>query len=608
MRSKTPEGTAVSRGTIWGFALFGTEAGRTGLFRNPDNLFWPDVWTDRQCSFALDGYFCEAERLTTGRSAEEREALSSAFLQDHPGWLRRIQNGCFNLVVHDQREQRTLICSDQYGLLALYVLRLPQGIWFAGDLATLREIAPVALEIDETGLAELYWFGYQMGERTAYLNVEMVPAGSVCSFSWKEGRERRENWAESIRKPGAAAPPPAREIPFRLREIVERACDRVHTPIANYGIKLSAGLDSRLIAGCWRHRPLNAYTWGDRRSLEVRLAGRLAERLEFEHRVIPVEGSFFPGYYLAMFEQYGIMEFLHELAAPLMRTDGVRLVLDGLLGDVFIGGGYFDDARKKSFADLFRSAFGIRRTERALLYGNDEMAHLLAGMVRVADTDFPVLEQQAAQRLSRQTEDILQDISSLLARIRSEDDSFEFLVAKFLLNCRTRRYTALQGNTSRPQIQTLYPFIDTDLVRFLHSIPLRQFQYRDLYLRLYSETLPRIRDIPALRSNLPFRFPRRTHALARVVRGSLQRIGKRLFTVSGGHLNLFVMDGVQWERWLAQNEAFRDGIGDLLRSSALVDQDLLRSTLSQVARHRHSVVGTRLLLTASFCRWHQRNS
>jgi len=595
------------RGAIWGFALFGSQAGKAEVHRNPTNLLWPNVWTQQGSTFAIDGYLSHADRLLSGQSTDDQMAVSNAFLKHSASWLRSIQNGCFNLAVHDHRERRTLICSDQYGLLALYILRLPGGIWFASDLVTLRAISPVNLEIDPIGLAELYWFGYQLGDRTAYRDVGMVPAGSICSFSWEGGRENQSSWVESVRKPGSGRRIQTRDIPFQLRDLVECACNRLHMPSVNYGIKLSGGLDSRLIAGCWRHRPLYSYTWGDRLSAEVRIANRLADRLEFEHRDIPVEGGFFPHYYSRMFEQYGIMEFLHELATPLMLEDQARLVLDGLLGDVFIGGGYFDDARKKSFPDLFRSAFGLRRSERKPRCSNDEMAHLLAMMIRVTDTDFPILEKGVKQQLERMEDDIHHDISLIVARLRTEGDTFEFFVAKFLLLCRTRRYTALQGNTNRPEIQTLYPFIDTDLTRFLTSIPVEQFQYRDLYLRLYTEALPGIRDIPVLRSNLPFYFPRRVHSIGRVVRGSLQRAGKKIFSATGGKRNIFLMDGVQWERWLSENDQFREGIRNQLSESSLVDNRELDRSLSAVEQYRHSVVGTRLMLTVSFCRWYRQD-
>jgi len=604
-RSSKLNDSGPHRGAIWGFALFGAQAGKAGLYRNPANLFWPRVWTHQESTFGIDGYFSLAERLVTGQASEEQRDFSGAFVPDPAKWLRAIQNGCFNLVVHDHHKRRTLICSDQFGLLPLYILRRPDGIWFASDLATLRDISPVKLEIDETGLAELYWFGYQLGDRTAYRDVGMVPAGSIISVSWEGGTENRNSWVESIQETDRGIQIQPGDIPFQLLELVERACDRLHTPATNYGIKLSGGLDSRLIAGCWRHRPLYAYTWGERHSAEAMIAVRLANRLEFEHRFIPVEGKFFPEYYSTMFEQYGIMEFLHELATPLMLKDQARLILDGLLGDVFVGGGYLDDARKKSLPDLFRSAIGLRRTQRLIRPSNDEMAKTLARLIRVADADFPVLEEEVAQHLMRQDDDIHHDIALITARLTAEDDTFESLFEKFLLLCRTRRYTALQGTTNRPEIQTLYPFIDTDLTRYLKSIPVELFQYRDLYRHLYTVTLPGIRDIPALRSNLPFYFPRQVHSIGRVIRGSLERMGKRIFRSSGGKWNLFQMDGVQWERWLLENDLFREGIRSQLLESPLVDSNALERSLTAMERYRHSVVGTRLMLTASYCRWYR---
>lgn len=593
------------RGAFSGCVRFGNMAAHTKVYRNSTNILWPAIVQTANASVAVDGYFVQDDRLIFGRSDDERHRIADQILCDPLEWVKKVQNGCFNIVINDRRSRRTLILNDRFGFLPLYIHRNNSGLWYASDLAELRSVSPDLLEIDPLGLAELYRFGYQIGERSPYRNVSLLAPGCMLTVAWDQGLEECTPWAKKPTHADSTRNIDINAVPYQLRDLVNHACARLHSGTENYGIKLSGGLDSRFIAACWPHRPLRSYTWGDRRSKEIELAARLAGRLRLQHRQIDIEGDFFPRIHSAMFDEHGIMEFLHEIATPYIIADKVDLVLDGLVGDVFVGGGYYDDARKQSAGDLLHSAFGYRHPHIRFRGSNDELAEKVRRLIDVADVDFPILCSDARDEIERLTDDILHDIAQVTAHLTDPEVTLESAVHRFMLHCRTRRYTALQGTTNRPAIQTLYPFLDTDLLEYLATVPTQLFQYRELYRLAYTHALPSIRDIPATRSGIPFHGPRVVHSIARVIRGSIERLGMHISLATAGRINVGIVDAIQWERWLAENEAFRSAIQDQFAHNPLIDTKILGQTLNAVARRKHFVSGTRLMLTASYCQWFQ---
>jgi len=519
-------------------------------------------------------------------------------------WLASVKNGCFNIVVHDHAERRTLFLSDRFGFLPLYLLRRPDGLWFASDLESLRRVSPVRLETNPVGLAELYWFGYQIGNRTVYRDVQLLPRGCALSVRWDDGIESVEYLPAPYSDP--PGPPPDRAtIPHDLVELMTRACARLYNPAFKYGNKLSGGMDSRLIGACWPHGPLYCYTYGQPGSMEVRVAAALADRLGYSHRLVPVEGEFFPDSYLEMFQHYGIMEFVHELLTPYLAQDGVSMLFDGIIGDITIGGVFY--RQDVSMGDRFYSALGLRHQAlKPLSMGRDETAEFLFKTICVGDEDFPTLQPSAKEALAACKDSILHDIATEVASLQKDKgESVGLVTSKFKLANRTRRYVSLGGTTNRIEVQTLYPFLDADLFAYARTIPEKDRPFRRVYFRVYSEALPQIRSIPSVMTLIPFVLPRQLHLPGRVVRSLLEKGMRRLMKATKGKIRFNGMDAIQWNLWLALNPKFRSGITDFLRGNPVVDPDALQRVLSSVANFKHSVVGTRLMLSLSYCAWHQ---
>lgn len=583
-----------------GSFLIGPGEATPELHRGSPAPYWPTTWRHGQFEIGIEGYFVWPERILTGRSPEDQARLAEALTDSPVQWARAVRNGAFCIVIHDHHQRRTLFVTDALGLIPLYLHKGPGRACFAGDLQTLRRITGVNHDLDATGLAELYAFGYQLGDRTALKDVAIVPRASVMTISWDDGSEQRESW--TIEKASAETSSAAHEeLAERVVDAMRVACDRLHDPALNYAIKISGGMDSRLIAATFDHGPVRAYTWGDPGSREMRIGSALANALGFPHTTIAVEGDFFTPVYPSMHARFGLMEFFHELATPLIVADGCDTTLDGLGGDALVGGLFLK--RSASTRDVVASALGRPLSQRTLPRGEDQAAEMLFETLRVGDAALPILTPEAGEQLRRARADVLGDLVGQMREHRRPDDTLDSLIARVKLANRTRRYIALQAAPARPGLQTLYPFLDADVMRLAESLPAELTANKRLYLMIFSRLLPSIRHVPPIMSCLPFTVPVGMHYAGRIVRRLRELSGYRLTRLTRGRLRPATMEATQWEKWLATNADFRGAVQSHLRRSPMVDPAALDRAFSEVADYRRVVRGTRLMLTASYCSW-----
>jgi asparagine synthetase B (glutamine-hydrolysing) len=584
--------------SLTGSVRFGNGAPAPELRRGGEMPLWPQPWRHEGLAIAIDGYLAWPDRLLIGDNDADRALVGDALTGDHVTFLRSIRNGCFNIVVNDFAQRRTHILTDATGFLPLYIFRRPDGCWFSIDLETLGSAVGEPLEHDPTGLAELYRFGYQIGDRTAFRRVSLAPGGTILTFRWEDGAEERRSW---VAEPASRAEPigdPA-SIPRRVLALITEANACLHHDAVPYGIKLSGGMDSRLIAGCWPWRPFHSYSFGAAGSAEVRLAARLAEALGLAHRFRPIEGDFFTALYPEMFKRFGIVEFFHHALIPLMLGDHCRLALDGLGGDVLLGG--LTQKRRGSPRHAVASVVGAAPAPSAVARSDDEAAKRIFDLISVADDGFPVLRAEARRSIAAEHDAIMHDLVAQVRRWGGHKRPFEELYTTVVFNNRTRRYIALQGAACRPQVETLYPFLDRVLQSYAATIPAAVTANKRLYVDIYTQYLPQIRSVPTIMSLLPFSVPTWAHYPARVVRWAREAAGLRLAQSTGGATAQWMMNGMQWARWINYNGDFRDGALRFMSPSAAFDAPAYRQLFSSTRDRAVHVSGSRFMFTASYC-------
>jgi hypothetical protein len=279
-----------------------------------------------------------------------------------------------------------------------------------------------------------------------------------------------------------------------------------------------------------------------------------------------------------------------------MLSAGIDCALDGLGGDVLFGG--LALKRKGGFIANLRNALGQAGPSPDATVSDDQAAEVIFGQIRVADAQLRVLTEEAQREIEARRNDVLNDIALEYARIEP-GAPFEQRYRRFAMRNRMRRYIALQGAVCRPEVETLYPFLDRDVQAMAERIGSALAAGKKFYRLLYRRNLPKIAGVPFVDSLLPPAAPNAAHVLGRLVRYGMESAGYRAALLAKRDLPFWRVNSVQWPRWIAFDTPFHEGIGRFMRGSAAFSQARFTAALEQMRRGK-SPSGTRMMLTASY--------
>jgi asparagine synthetase B (glutamine-hydrolysing) len=367
-------------------------------------------------------------------------------------------------------------------------------------------------------------------------------------------------------------------------------------PERNYGIKLSGGMDSRLIAGCWQDPSLKAFTFSAPDTIESQITRRLAGVLEIPLDVVTIDGDFFSALQAPIFPKHAAADCFHQVLIPAMQKAGIDCALDGIAGDVLFGG--LALKRKGGLGAALRNVFGIAGPSLGSAVSNEEAAEIIFDQIRVPDATLPALRTDALQAIEALKTDALHDIASEFANCEP-GQPFDRRFIRFAIRNRMRRDIALQGAVCRPAVETLYPFLDCDVQAVAARISSAQAAGKKFYRRLYRAELPRIAGVPLDDSLLPPTLPNTAHTFARVLRYGIETWSFRAALMSGRNLRFGRVNAVQWPRWIAFDPDFITGIRRFMQSADSFDAAGFDAAIEGV-RRGDPLSGTRIMLTASF--------
>jgi hypothetical protein len=356
-------------------------------------------------------------------------------------------------------------------------------------------------------------------------------------------------------------------------------------------------MDSRLICGTWADANMRAYTYGYPGAAEVDLAARLAGTLGMPHKYVPLQGDFFSDYHAPLFERHGITEWFHQALMPPMLDDGIELALDGLLGDIVLGG----TTLKRRSHGRWREALGLPPKQDRRQLSDEEMADYIFSQHGVPDQAYRPLTADATEALQASRDAMRADLTAEVKKARALRETPEQIFTEVLFRSRFRRYVSLQGALCRPFIEPIYPFLDRDIVCLRGRIPPEWQANKRLYINMYSRFLENVRAAPGLYSLLPFSVPEQVHYFGRVYRYGMEQLGLKLSYLSSGRLNLWPANGVQWARWMAFDKEFQQGTRNFMAPSKAFDAARFDTQVVEIASGGAQPAGTRWMLTASYC-------
>lgn len=428
--------------------------------------------------------------------------------------------GDFAFAILDSRT-RTLFCArDRFGVKPFVYAFMPGKLFaFASEARALLAVDEIPAEVDEQRIVDYLALRFDDPERTFHRAVRRLPAG--CTLTVRDGRVAiRRYWSPRDVKPlrlrgGDAA------YAEGYREHFQRAVHRRMrgVPPSELGVMLSGGLDSSAIACVARDArrdagaaPLPAISWvfsdvmaadereyqqavlaaGGMRPLTLDSAEMQASPWTDLELLLPDGPPYAPNFYL------------NSEAAKLARSQGIRVLLDGLGGDVAVSRG---EAR---FVELFSQGRFVRlqRELRALAARRgttESLPRLFLAHVAAPLAPSPLLRLLARLRQ--------RPYSQRRRALSVRQDHIAQFEAPFLAEGLELfdRVLALFG------IEGRYPFFDRRLAEYCLSLPADQ-KLADGYSRMVARRAmagimpeavrwrpgkgaPGLHVVPALRAN-----------------------------------------------------------------------------------------------------------
>ncbi len=516
-------------------------------------------------------------------------ALVLALYEHHGRAFAKSLNGSFATAIWDAAEQKLLLITDRLGTYPLYYATASGGFAFASGVRALLADPALPREPDRIAIAQFLTFDHVLNVRTLVESVKLVPQASVLEY--QDGKIHSEPYFV-FKYPDPYPLRDEAEYTEEFLALLEQAVARQSQHHQPLGILLSGGLDSRfLLPYLIKHtnqNPLQAFTWGSRDCDDYRFAHEIARLTGVDHHFFELK----PDWLLSQAKEavritdgMGNVVNMHALANLQEETKYSQVIYKGFLGDAMMG-----FAIRPQFWATYDDAtlpyvhLKVHTDQGVISYDEAEREQLFTGAFKKVVGSAVLDEYIAGMKDSG---------AALLADQRNYFDYFQ----------RVPRMTLKGVEVVRSKAMARLPFCDNDLVDFALRVPPGYRFERHLMRNAFSQTFPRMAQVPVTPSGLPM------INCARDIRIRSERLVR-------WHLhNRGILKGPYTERkpYARYHEWFRTILREWVESTLLSDTalergylnpDSLRNVVSEHMKGANHAVRLGALLTLEL--WHQQ--
>ena len=441
----------------------------------------PALSRDGNLCLIMEGEIYNAEELQTELRAAgfDDEAANAAQMmlrlyEAYGDDLAHKVNALFILAIWDKRERRLTIINDRVGLYLLHYYQDASRFVFAPEMKALLCDPKLERKIDPDAVADFFTFGSIFGERTFVSGVKVMPPGTVLQY--RAGKlKQRKYWDFPFAEP--RTPASAREYIEELDAVLRNVSRRHTKDRCRYGLSLSGGRDSRIVAGYLAKTvsPLHSFTFGNPASDEVQLAQRMASSLgcHFHHVDKPREDLLSCFEKVVWLTEGPINTPEYYQLGKAMATE-VDVAFNGHAGDV-LGGRWVTPAitRARDIAAVMEETY--TRYSRRL--GDHASGGLFSGSLRSR-------VQGAARRNFGESFDDLRHEKPAHAQLKQEMRTKNW-----------REYTRV-NDVPRLFARYRYPFFDYDVLDFFLRLPTEMRRHEKIYLGVLISKFPDLAKVP----------------------------------------------------------------------------------------------------------------
>ena len=377
-------------------------------------------------------------------------------------------SGAFGFACHDAASDSLCLLTDKLGIRPLFVYCASDRVWFSSSLRVMERLPAVRKVMDLRAMTETAFFGWPLGDRTAYVDIRVLRPGERLRID--ASRVHADYYWRWNTLPAwqGSREECVTDLATRFRTAIRRrrrADKRVFS-------LLSGGLDSRMIATALREQGTEvvACNFSPIGTQDQVYSREAAKALGCHYSSLPLEAGRTPNLYMQLSTAWRAGEI--DGGGPVDRP---HWVFAGIGGSTGFGAVFWDEelinffrsGRTREGVEFFFARMGWRLIER--LYPRGDLARMREALVE------GVLEQ--------------------LREFPCEDPARGFHLFE-MMNDQRRHLHAHWDNASMHGMQFYVPFFDSQFLERMLSIPLDWTLRHDLYYQWMEEFDPAARSVP----------------------------------------------------------------------------------------------------------------
>jgi asparagine synthase (glutamine-hydrolysing) len=229
-----------------------------------------------------------------GTHAAGSAAATIAALYRHRGAdIARHLKGSFFAVILDEERHSLLLIADRLGSYPVYWFHEGHQLTFASELRAALRVHP-SPALNPRAVADLFKFGFPMGDKTLAAGVEMVPAGSTLCYDLQTDTIRITRHDASLEDSFQPSGVSQTKYFEQLRESFDGTMKRATAGRHRYGISLSGGLDTRVLISALDRMDcrVSSFTLGGRGCADEVIADQLARMARTKHKFVALDDQY----------------------------------------------------------------------------------------------------------------------------------------------------------------------------------------------------------------------------------------------------------------------------------------------------------------------------
>jgi len=433
-------------------------------------------------------------------------------------------NSNFAGVVYDKEEKWIVIFTDRLSARPIFYTKPSNGSFiFSTSIQALTKHRSFTPEFDLNGLYDFFKTGRVYGLKTVLKGVKQLHPGSILKYDLKTNEYQTHLYWQPKYRP--------KNINFdefvdEFYSLFKRILSEQTSLDLDYGMMLSGGSDSRLIAGTVQEK-LQCFHMNEIMDDEAKTAKLVAEECEHDFKFLKRKENYYDkvlkktsqiSNFLSWFEEGHSASFVEEL-----RKDS-ECILMGQYADTLFG----HYVPEKSLQIPLVGNLGIPVMER---YDNIEEFDKVGKHSR--NKDYPTfLDQEFHNRVNSRYESENQVIR--FHGVKYESLNGFTLGPWYYYYPITNPYTFLMCYTLTQTLPVRYPYLDNRIIDLSLRMPTKYLLRKDISNRTLSKYNGKLANIPDPSTGLSLHKSKMLHWFSKTYQDFLERFSSTSQNNSGG--------------------------------------------------------------------------